>query len=340
MIAKRISQILRLTNLDVGAGTGILSLFCWKSGAKKVYAVEASDMADVLENVVKENGAQECIKVKKVNLVSAKKISIKIFFCKVIKGNAEKEGLIPEKVDVIVSEWMGFYLLHESMLNSVIAARDLYLKDDGIMLPSHARLLMAPIAESSSWKKELNFWQDVYGFSMKSVQRAVEERSSQRPDVFMIEPSQLLATPEIVAEFDLRWTHLDELQFIKERRFVSLTETTVLRGLCLWFDCDFNPYLNEDFQWTKITLDTSPSAPPTHWKNTVIALPDPVQVEEDEIFGWEITLVPSESNPRNYKIALEVLDPATEEHPVPCLCRMAKCELLRALDAKENDECI
>lgn len=48
---------------DVGAGTGILSLFCWRAGAKVVYAVEASDMADILEDVVKANDAQECIKV-------------------------------------------------------------------------------------------------------------------------------------------------------------------------------------------------------------------------------------------------------------------------------------
>ena len=36
-----------------------------------------------------------------------------------------------EKVDVIVSEWMGFYLVHESMLNSVIKARDKFLTEDG-----------------------------------------------------------------------------------------------------------------------------------------------------------------------------------------------------------------
>ena len=36
-----------------------------------------------------------------------------------------------EKVDVIVSEWMGYFLLYESMLDSVIWARDKYLADGG-----------------------------------------------------------------------------------------------------------------------------------------------------------------------------------------------------------------
>ena len=60
---------------------------------------------------------------------------------------------MPEEVDVIVSEWMGFYLLHESMLDSVMFARDKYLKKDprGIMLPSHATIFAAPCSLESYW---------------------------------------------------------------------------------------------------------------------------------------------------------------------------------------------
>nr|VDD05171.1 unnamed protein product [Brassica rapa] len=42
--------------LDVGAGTGILSLFCAKAGAAHVYAVECSQMADMAKEIVKANG--------------------------------------------------------------------------------------------------------------------------------------------------------------------------------------------------------------------------------------------------------------------------------------------
>lgn len=49
-----------------------------------------------------------------------------------------------EKVDVIVSEWMGFYLLHEEMLDSVLHARDVHLKAGGKLFPEKAELWCAP----------------------------------------------------------------------------------------------------------------------------------------------------------------------------------------------------
>ena len=100
--------------LDVGAGTGILSLFAAKCGARKVYAVEASNIAAHTQQLVEENGFQDVIQV--------------------VQSKVE-DAVIEEKVDIIVSEWMGFYLLHESMLKSVLAARDKWLKPEGIMLP-------------------------------------------------------------------------------------------------------------------------------------------------------------------------------------------------------------
>lgn len=49
--------------LDVGAGTGILSIFCAQAGAAKVYAVEASETYKIAEEIVKENNFQHVIQV-------------------------------------------------------------------------------------------------------------------------------------------------------------------------------------------------------------------------------------------------------------------------------------
>ena len=56
-----------LPNVDVGAGSGILSLFCWRAGAKRVYAVEASKMAEPLAAIVEKNKASDVIKVRQIN---------------------------------------------------------------------------------------------------------------------------------------------------------------------------------------------------------------------------------------------------------------------------------
>ena len=95
----------------------------------------------------------------------------------IIRGKIEEITIPVEKVDIIISEWMGFYLFHESMLDSVILARDKHLADDGLMLPSHAQLYAAPTSLHSWVDQQFSSWQDVYGFNMTPMaQRAVELR--------------------------------------------------------------------------------------------------------------------------------------------------------------------
>ena len=69
-------------------------------------------------------------------------------------------------VDVIVSEWMGYLLIYESMLRSVIVARDRFLKPDGHMFPSHAKLYLAPYSDKDYFDSYVNYWDDVYGVNM------------------------------------------------------------------------------------------------------------------------------------------------------------------------------
>ena len=47
----------------MGAGSGILSLFCAQAGAAKVYAVEASNMAAGCREIVQNNKLDHIIKV-------------------------------------------------------------------------------------------------------------------------------------------------------------------------------------------------------------------------------------------------------------------------------------
>ncbi|PPD96506.1 hypothetical protein GOBAR_DD06478 [Gossypium barbadense] len=116
--------------LDVGAGTGILSLFCAKAGVAHVYAVECSHMADMAKQIVETNGLPDVVTV--------------------LKGKIEEIELPVAKVDIIISEWMGYFLLFENMLNTVLYARDKWLVDDGVVLPDEASLYLTAIEDAES----------------------------------------------------------------------------------------------------------------------------------------------------------------------------------------------
>uniref|UniRef100_A0A914RAU9 Protein arginine N-methyltransferase domain-containing protein n=1 Tax=Parascaris equorum TaxID=6256 RepID=A0A914RAU9_PAREQ len=108
--------------MDVGSGTGILSMFAARAGARKVIACFISS-----EDVF--------------------------------------------KVDVIISEWMGYCLFYESMLNTVIFARDKWLKPDGAMFPDRAKLFLCAIEDRQYKEDKINWWDNVYGFNMSSIRR-------------------------------------------------------------------------------------------------------------------------------------------------------------------------
>lgn len=85
-----------------------------------------------------------------------------------IQGKVEEIQLPVETVDIIVSEWMGYALLYESMLDSVLIARDRFLAKGGLLVPSQCSLFLAGIQEDPAIESIVHFWDDIYGRSPSS----------------------------------------------------------------------------------------------------------------------------------------------------------------------------
>lgn len=142
--------------LDVGCGTGILSCFAARAGAKKVIAVEASAMHINAREVVKENGFADVIEV--------------------IHGKIEEVELPVAQVDIIISEWMGIFLFFESMLDSVLFARDKWLAPGGLLFPSRARQFLAPLCLDDWWDARMNLFKEgVSNIQLSSMMCATED---------------------------------------------------------------------------------------------------------------------------------------------------------------------
>ena len=120
--------------LDVGTGTGILAFFALQAGAARVYAVDASNSVNIARKLAEANGYGDRMTV--------------------INGKIEEISL-PEQVDIIVSEPIGFLLVHERMLESYVVARDRFLKPDGLMMPSTGSIVLCPFTDDAIYKEQL-----------------------------------------------------------------------------------------------------------------------------------------------------------------------------------------
>lgn len=70
-----------------------------------------------------------------------------------LQGKMEEVNIPFPKVDIIISEWMGYFLLYESMLDTVLYARDRYLVPDGKIFPDKATIYLGGI-EDGEYKDE------------------------------------------------------------------------------------------------------------------------------------------------------------------------------------------
>lgn len=140
--------------MDVGTGSGILAIWSAQAGARKVYAVEATKMSEHARELIKANKLQDVVEViegSMEDIVLPEKGLLLMhnhhhFFYFFLSFSLILEMInfatfflntrifLLHVVDVIISEWMGYFLLRESMLDSVLCARDRWLNPDGVML--------------------------------------------------------------------------------------------------------------------------------------------------------------------------------------------------------------
>lgn len=118
--------------MDVGCGSGILSLFAAQAGATKVYAVEASGAAEIARTLVKHNGFENVVTVIE---------------CKI--EDIDPSTIPLKSIDVIISEPLGTFLLNERMLETYIIARDMFLKPGGRLFPAKADLCIMPFTDET-----------------------------------------------------------------------------------------------------------------------------------------------------------------------------------------------
>lgn len=274
--------------LDVGCGTGVLAIACARAGARAVYAVEASPVADAARRVVEANGHGGVITV--------------------IHGRMEEVEL-PEKVDLIVSEWMGCLALYESMLDAVLIARDRWLVPGGQLVPRRARIWLAPYRDQDTWDERVCFWdRDVHGIDMSCLAATAAAELGRRPAIEWAAPHHVVADGACVIDLDLAAMPAEEALAASGRFAFRCDCSCDLHAFVGWFDVELTPG-----KW----LGTAPADEPTHWRQTLLYLGAPLPVQQDTRIEGQMAMKQNGNNPRCWDLTLSgrAEDPATGGSP-------------------------
>ncbi|KAK2511230.1 hypothetical protein Q9966_016689 [Columba livia] len=243
--------------LDVGCGSGILSFFAAQAGARKIYAVEASTMAQHAEVLVKSNNLTERIVV--------------------VPGKVEEVAL-PEQVDIIISEPMGYMLFNERMLESYLHAKK-YLKPSDS--PRNViywvgiwglKETCSPRSATCTWRRstdeqlymeqftKANFWYQpsFHGVDLSALRGAAVDEYFRQPvvDTFDI---RILMAKSVKYTVNFLEAKEGDLHRIEIPFKFHMLHSGLVHGLAFWFDVAFIGSI------MTVWLSTAPTEPLTHW---------------------------------------------------------------------------
>jgi hypothetical protein len=267
--------------LDLGAGSGILSLFAVQAGAARVYALERAPVAAALaRQIVASNGFADRVQI----------VEADVSFATVI-----------EPVNVIVSEWLGVYGVDENMLAAVLLARDRWLVPEGRMIPGVTTAWIAPVFNGAG-SEAIAFWAQQYGLDLSALapfnlDEVVWQPQGARAEDLRADPQPIWSTDpgKLEAGRAVR-------PFSAEPSF---TVSGPVNGLVAWFSAEMpgtEPLTNR------------PGSPMTHWGNFLFPIANAATAQPADELRVGFHCVPSSLGGSDHLWSSQINDGPREVH--------------------------
>ena len=169
------------TVLDIGTGTGLLSLMASKAGAERVYACEASEVMAITAREVFIHNEEEGARVRLIPKLSV---------------DMDQQD-VPEKVSMIVTETFDAGLLGEHVLQTLHHAHRHLLAPGGKIVPQAASFFVAPL-QSQHMSSQFYLDRDNVGYlywNMRLTADQTMEDGNQEPyqseDLSLLKPDEV-----------------------------------------------------------------------------------------------------------------------------------------------------
>jgi protein arginine N-methyltransferase 1 len=272
------------TVLHINAGLGILSMMCITAGATHVYAIESSNIYKQLQSIIGENNMASQITV--------------------LHSKVEDIDVLPDNVqhvDIILCDWIGYFLFSDTLLDSVIYARDHFANASTIIMPDKVSLYLAGIEDSQYRSEKYDFWDNVYGFQMSSVQRV----ALNEPLIDAAESKQIMTSSYPIVDIDIYKIKMNTHTFQNQFELTT-TRTDTCHALIAYWVCCFSR------THTQLTINTSPRHDYTHYKQTVFYLPQAYKQSHSQHIRGHIRIQRYPHSTRDVDIHLTV---STDQYP-------------------------
>ena len=254
---------------EIGCGSGILSVFAAKAGARRVIAIEESRIADLAAAMFEDNGVADRIELRRAN---------------------SRDVSLDERADVIIHEVLGGDPFGENILPFIEDARERLLAPGGILIPSALDVFCVgfevedrPYLDRARANSVLEELEGAYGIGFGAFRRFIDDA---QPEPFP-RPLGDLGQTQFAPRVLTAETHMYRIDFapgsslaVEPRNDLRLraVRAGTLGGVVVYF----RAHLDEE-----TFLSTSPWAPRTSWGWNARALSRLVAVEP----GQEIPIV-------------------------------------------------
>lgn len=255
-----------MTVLDIGTGSGLLSLFAARAGAGRIVSCEAHPLiAETAQEIVAKNGYADRI------TVIAKRST------ELTTGELDPAADLPAPADLVVSEVLDAGLTGEGMLPTCRDALKRLMKPGAAMIPARARVLAQIVSLPAL--RAVNPLRDLCGFDLSPFDR-FRNRAAHGTARLDHEAHAALSDVLPVLDIDFRnppdWTRPQTMPWQ-----AAVTTAGTAQAVAFWFAL----WLDDE-----ILLSSGPGGELRHWGQAVCWLPEDRAVQPGDSLAFTVTL--------------------------------------------------
>jgi precorrin-6B methylase 2 len=257
---------------DIGTGTGLLAFLCIQAGAARVHAIERSSAINWAEKLARINGFVDQI----------------AFY----RGDS-RSVVLPEKVDVVISELIGHMAFEEGMVESLLDAKQRFLAPGGMIIPEKVRLQICLVSATELYQEAIDRWEPLMGLDFS----VLREEAVKACYVTDFNDQNLLSETQTAFVADLSSGYWPST---KCKRILRACRRGMVHGLGMWFEATLAP---------QVQLSSSPWSP-THWKQCFAPIPEPMELStgDNVEVGLALELRKSPADVFRFELSMRKLD--------------------------------